>query len=162
MTSSATFVKEEFPRVLNQLTEDHKAAWGLMSPQHMVEHLHLVFELSNGGIPFQPQVTDEEIAAWRKAVFVDRVNFPQNLDVPGVPTGLQPLKFASLDEAKKETYAAGERFFQHFANQANVMCQHPLMGAMGYEEWLFFHVKHITFHLTQFGLMDGEITPESL
>jgi oxepin-CoA hydrolase/3-oxo-5,6-dehydrosuberyl-CoA semialdehyde dehydrogenase len=40
--------REELNTFLNKLTEDTEARWGLMKPQHMIEHLVKTLQHSNG------------------------------------------------------------------------------------------------------------------
>ena len=44
------FDLEHMHKAMDKLTEDSKANWGILGPQHMVEHLLWQFEIATGGI----------------------------------------------------------------------------------------------------------------
>jgi len=39
-----------FEEALNKLTEEAKPAWGIMTPQHMIEHLEMGYRIAAGEI----------------------------------------------------------------------------------------------------------------
>ncbi|MCW8849269.1 MAG: hypothetical protein OQJ81_04760 [Melioribacteraceae bacterium] len=51
---------------LEKLTENSKPEWGIMSPQHMVEHLTLAVQSSTGKIVFDRFITPEDKIAIAK------------------------------------------------------------------------------------------------
>jgi hypothetical protein len=44
------FIKHDYIPILQTLTADHKAKWGKMDAQQMVEHMRDIFKLANGKI----------------------------------------------------------------------------------------------------------------
>lgn len=146
------FLSEEFPTIIKQLSADAEPAWGLMTPQHMVEHLIVVYKMSIGRIRL-PIVSASEDHPRLKAYLMK--DSPMRRSVPS-PTGkneLQPLRSASLDEAVDKVVKETEHFLQFVEEQPDFLADHPYGGPMRADEWLFFHRKHINHHLIQFNLL---------
>lgn len=146
------FLSEEFPALLNQLSADAKPVWGLMTPQHMVEHLIVTYKMSIGRIRI-PVVSAVEDHTRLKAYLMK--DSPMRRSVPS-PTGrneLQPLRSDSLKEAIEKVVRETEHFLKFSEEQPDFMANHPYGGPMRADEWLFFHRKHIKHHLIQFNLI---------
>ena len=47
---------EKISKCLNKLKEDSKPKWGILSPQHMLEHIELTYQIASG------EIQDFEIA----------------------------------------------------------------------------------------------------
>jgi oxepin-CoA hydrolase/3-oxo-5,6-dehydrosuberyl-CoA semialdehyde dehydrogenase len=45
----------------------------------------------------------------------------------------------------------------HFEKNPKFSSTHPYFGELNVEEWLALHKKHLRHHLTQFGLVRGEV-----
>ncbi len=147
-----TFLSAEFPAILKKLSPDAKPAWGLMTPQHMVEHLIVVYKMSIGRIKI-PVISAVEDHPRLKAYLMK--DSPMRRSVPS-PTGnnkLQPLRSASLQEAIEKVLKETEHFIRFTEEQPDFLADHPYGGPMTAEEWLFFHRKHIKHHLIQFNLI---------
>ncbi|GAB5524584.1 MAG: hypothetical protein Roseis2KO_24560 [Roseivirga sp.] len=146
------FLTIEFPRLLRQLPVDAKPAWGLMTPQHMVEHLIVTYKMSIGRIKI-PVISATEDHPRLKAYLMK--DSPMRRSVPS-PTGnneLQPLRSASLQEAVDKAIKETGSFLKFVDEQPDFMADHPYGGPMRADEWLFFHRKHIKHHFIQFNLM---------
>lgn len=146
------FLLEETPSVLEGLKEDAKPFWGLMTPQHMVEHLIVTYKLSIGQIKI-PVVSNEEDRERLKAYLMK--DSPMRRSVPS-PTGkneLQPLRSASFEEAKNKFIKETSAFVDFMKAEPDHLADHPFGGAMRADEWVLFHRKHIKHHFIQFGLI---------
>ena len=147
-----SFFREEVPSCLSLLNEDHKPLWGKMTPQHMIEHLIVTYKMSIGRIRI-PVVTPEEDHPRLRAYLMR--DSPMRRSVPS-PTGkneLQPLRSASLDEAKEKLLAEVESFIAFEDEQPELTTTHPYGGPFNMSEWLQVHRKHIKHHFIQFGLI---------
>lgn len=139
---------------LGRLQADQQPEFGMMTPQHMVEHLAFAVGFSNGRGPqkhYFPPEKEQKI----KAIIIDgKQEMPRGFKTPVLPPdGLPPLKCSSLQEAilflEKEL-----RFFnQYFIENPEARTINPAMGELNYNEWLIFHNSHFTHHFRQFGLM---------
>ncbi|MEM7370946.1 MAG: hypothetical protein AAF587_20190 [Bacteroidota bacterium] len=153
MTHSISFITETAPGLLKQLTEDSVARWGIMQPQHMVEHLSVLFYLSSKDVGLGVLAGPEKIGVNPDLVNNDEV-FPRMIHGVGLKVGeTESLRFASLDEAKQKFLKGLNGFFRYFEQHPDHTLVHPVFGPLTYEQWLRFHHKHITHHFTQFGLI---------
>lgn len=146
------FFQNGVPSLLEKLEANKAPAWGLMTPQHMLEHLIVTFKLSIGRIKF-PVISKEEDFPKLKAYLMK--DSPMRRSVPS-PTGkneLQPLRSASLDEAKKKLVIETNGFLEFMKQNPDFVANHPFGGPMTSEEWLFFHRKHFKHHFIQFDLI---------
>lgn len=50
---------------LNSLNPTTQPKWGIMTPQHMVEHLIVITKISNGGLNIPCRIPKDQIAGYR-------------------------------------------------------------------------------------------------
>ncbi|OEK02263.1 hypothetical protein BFP97_12370 [Roseivirga sp. 4D4] len=146
------FFHNEVPDLLQNLAAETKPVWGLMTPQHMLEHLIVTFKMSIGRIKI-PVVSAEEDFPRLKAYLMK--DSPMRRSVPS-PTGkneLQPLRSANLDEAKTKLVKETESFLSYMKANPDAVADHPFGGPMTANEWIYFHRKHFKHHFIQFGLI---------
>ncbi len=147
-----TFLSEDLPELLEKLRPDQQPLWGLMTPHHMLEHLIVTYKMSIGRIKI-PVVAKEEDWPRIKGYFMK--DGPMRRSVPS-PTGkndLQPLRTASLEEAREKVLNETTSFLAFAEAEPDFKADHPYGGPMNMEEWLLFHRKHIKHHLIQFGII---------
>jgi len=135
------------------LTTDSKPVFGLMTAQHMVEHVCLTFSLSNGRREIA-QTTPERLAnITKRRLLESEMVFPKGFKAPVLPENdTLPLQYESLNAAiaaLEDEIDTFEGWFKHYPGSRPV---HPVMGPLTYDEWQVFHSKHLTHHLEQFGL----------
>jgi len=139
---------------LSKLTEDTKASWGKMTPQHMIEHLENSYWVASG--KFQ----DFEIATPEK--HIDKVastlwnyeKMPQNYEMPLLKKGeVEDLKHASLEIAKKKFWEAKETYETFYKQNPKATTKNPVFGYLTKYEWYLQVRKHLNHHFEQFGLL---------
>lgn len=147
------FLQNELPQLIQQITQEHQPEWGKMSAQHMLEHLSLLFAISNGKIPLpDAQQNPEKIAHRKQKFFIEDLPFERNIRVAAIPEEPVPLKYENISEAKKSLLNGIDKFFNHFAEQPDSCFHHPVFGALAFNEWCHFHTKHCKHHFSQFKL----------
>lgn len=142
---------EEIKAKLVLLQEDAKPIFGLMSPQHMMEHLTITFKLSTGRIKIPDFEPSENQLAQKEALLNTPIDFPKGIRAPGLPSSLMPLKYKNLEEARNQLIQSIEEYEVFFKNEAKETL-HPRFGKMTFEDWNKFHAKHVAHHLSQFEL----------
>lgn len=157
------FLQETLPSSLAQLTADAQALWGLMTPQHMVEHLSGAFVMSLGRFNLSLQVAEKELPGrldWMRS----GKPFRKSVPAPGGQAGkLQPLRSGSLPEAIEVLMNARDKFYQFYQDESeNRSAVHPYFGGLNGAEWEHFHYKHIYHHLSQFALLPERTELEAL
>jgi len=145
-----TFLTTEMPERLSKLTEATPAKFGLMTPQHMVEHLILMTKVSvrrYGDVENPPTEGQQKFKKFIQngAKFEHRPSNKTSDDLP-------KLKYSSLQEAI-DNYPAGiEGFYNHYDAQPGFLSYNGTMGELGFEDLEFLHRQHFEYHLGQFGL----------
>ena len=139
---------------LKSLTNETKPLWGTMTPQHMVEHLVRAVQSSNGSFAFTEFMTPpEKVPILKRFMFRTRP-FPKNFVNTVIGEGLKPLVYSDLDSGKEELLKEIDDFHKYFKSNPEAKPINATFGPLTYEEWIAFHNKHFTHHLTQFGLIE--------
>jgi oxepin-CoA hydrolase/3-oxo-5,6-dehydrosuberyl-CoA semialdehyde dehydrogenase len=144
---------EEFLALLDRLQPDSQPHWGVMGPQHMVEHLTQSVMISRG-MPEIQVYNPEELAEKFKAalIYSDRP-LSRGIKNPALPEQPSPLRHGQLNEAKEELHREWDHFKEYFRLNPQAKHNHPRLGKLTHEEWAVFHRKHFAHHLAQFGLL---------
>ena len=139
---------------INLLTDKHQAQWGIMTPQHMLEHLEMGLRIATG------EISNFEVATPEK--YIDKVqetlyNFekmPRNFDMPLLKKGeVEALKHAGLSEAKDAFFEAYDAFEAFFKANPSAVTKNAVFGELTYFEWKLLNRKHFNHHFEQFGLI---------
>jgi oxepin-CoA hydrolase/3-oxo-5,6-dehydrosuberyl-CoA semialdehyde dehydrogenase len=155
MNEDIIFLKDEFPKLLDQIHPDLEAQWGVMGPQHMVEHLSMVMMISNGRAQASPFYEEEKLQKNYIRIIENKNLLKRNTKAPILPTEAPPLHFKSMEEAKGKLLKNMALFFDHFDENPEIKYMHPAFGMLNFEEWAYFHAIHSKYHLEQFGLYEG-------
>ena len=139
---------------LKKLRENSKPLWGTMSAQHMVEHVCLAVQLSNGNLVINEYMTSEEKLPLLKRVLMSSRPLPKNFTNTVIGEGLKPLRNVNLDSAISELKNELSQIDIYFEENINAQPVNPTFGPLNKEEWIQFHKKHLTHHFTQFGLVE--------
>ncbi len=137
---------------VKKLTPETTANWGIMTPQHMVEHLIVTMKISNGKLRAPLAVSEHEMELRKKFLMGDKM-FEKNIKNPVLGEGLPKLRNANLDEAREKFLKEVDDFYEFFKTNPDAKPIHPLFGELYKSEWERFHLKHFTHHLSQFGLL---------
>ena len=143
--------KEILLQRLQNLTLQSEAKFGILTPQHMVEHLIITVKLSSGRIPIPSFEPNEKQLARKQALLFTDMPFPQGIEAPGLPDTLLELRYPDLETAKAELVKSYDAYHLLFQENPTLQTPHPGFGLLNYEEWELFHAKHIDHHLGQFG-----------
>lgn len=152
-TQKRDFLSNDLPKLLANLASDKKGNFGIMTPQHMVEHLIWTTKSTankykgeretpptKGQLGFQKLIKNGAVLDHR----------PSNKTVADLPA----LKYQSLEEAISHMPEAIQRFYNFWENNQDYVPYNSFMGALSFEELELFHYMHFRFHLWQFGLVE--------
>ncbi|KAA9333570.1 DUF1569 domain-containing protein [Adhaeribacter soli] len=151
-TATPAFDLKSVPFYLEKLTAETKPAWGIMTPQHMLEHLGNTLVMVNSKKALPCVTPEEHLPAYRQFLMSEKP-FAQNIPNQFIGDGLAPLRFEDLETAKTKLLAAIESFQRFFQENPEATPMHPFFGHLNYEEWQQFQRKHFTHHFRQFGLI---------
>ncbi|MEY2704381.1 MAG: hypothetical protein RL407_443 [Bacteroidota bacterium] len=137
---------------VNALQEGTPPQFGIMTAQHMVEHLILTLKLSSGKITIPEFEPTEKQLFQKEALLNGGFPFPRGIKAPGLPDTLLDLRFPNLETAKEELLKTWKAYHQTFLDDPEKQTLHPRFGKLTFEEWEKFHEKHIVHHFSQFGI----------
>lgn len=144
------FLTQEVPQRLAALTETTSKKFGLMTPQHMVEHLVLMTKVSVRQYGDIADPRTEGQVKFKK--FIEKgAHFeyrPSNKTAADLPK----LKYASLEEAIASYPKGIEGFYAHYSANPDFLSYNQIQGALGFKDLEFLHARHFAYHLDQFGL----------
>jgi len=158
-TNRREFLTMQVPQILTNLKEDTVPQFGLMTPQHMVEHLTWVTKssLTRKSEP-EPELSKSQ-QYFRK--FIDNGAIFKHRPSDKTKDDLAPLKYGSLAEAIENIPEAVDRLYQTFEENPNFKTFNPMMGEFNFEDQELFHYQHYKYHFYQFGLIDSYYEDES-
>jgi oxepin-CoA hydrolase/3-oxo-5,6-dehydrosuberyl-CoA semialdehyde dehydrogenase len=138
---------------LDKLQEDSKADWGIMSAQHMVEHLEFFMRMAVGEIETEITTPEKLIEAYQDSLW-DYKPTPKNYDHPLLKQGkVEDLRFANLADAKKAYLEAYDKYLNHFKNNPELKTANTVFGMLDKYHWDLLNTKHLNHHFRQFGLI---------
>jgi oxepin-CoA hydrolase/3-oxo-5,6-dehydrosuberyl-CoA semialdehyde dehydrogenase len=143
---------KDFEQKLTNLNEAKEPEFGVMSAQHMVEHLTITVKLSSGRIAYPPFNPTEKQLAQKEALLFTEFEFPTGIKAPGLGNNLMPLKYETLSEAKSKLIKSLEEYDAYFKENPDARTIHPRFGLLTHKEWEQFHPKHFKHHFSQFNI----------
>jgi len=150
---SAAFFEKEMQSCLEQLKVNTPNRWGIMTPQHMVEHLISTLMLSTGESTLPDAVEKERQPKIKDFLIGDKM-LSKRVTLPGFEaTKLAPLRFANLEQAKDTLHDILAYTFKTFEDNPDFATKHPYGGLFSGAEWRIFHYKHFVHHFRQFGVI---------
>ncbi len=151
MNAAAMF--RNFLKALDKLNDEQTPLWGKMTPQHMVEHLILAVQMSNGKLKVECFNPPEKIPALKRFLMSIRP-LPKLFINPFIGPDLLPLKYSDLSEAVEKLKVEVRDYQEYFKLFPDTKPMNATFGELNKEEWDIFHKKHFTHHLSQFGLIN--------
>lgn len=137
---------------INKLTEKSNAKWGIMSPQHMIEHLEYCFRTAMGMEEVNIKTPEEQWEKYQDSLF-NYYEMPQEFKHPMLKEGeTEQLKYADLQQAKEAFLKSWDEFEEYFKNNPEVETAHSVFGMLDKEHWDLLNRKHLHHHFKQFGL----------
>jgi len=148
MSSYKHYLTIRVPELLKELRADTPATFGVMTPQHMVEHLVWITKSSVKEYGPTPEEFTESQQGFMNFIkngahFRYRHKDIKQEDLPAP-------RMANLEEAIDIIPEALARLYSF---ESNHVFFNPMMGALSFEQMELFHRKHYEHHLQrQFGL----------
>ena len=137
---------------LSKLTENAKPSWGIMTPQHMVEHLTHGLESAVNKIKLDVHTPEEHLEKYTDSLY-NYYPFPKNSKTPVlIDDVLADLKCADLKEAKSQFLEAFDAFELYYKENPEATANNAVFGALDKDLWELMNRKHFNHHFEQFGL----------
>jgi hypothetical protein len=138
--------------LLKKLGPHQKPLWGKMTPQHMVEHLILAVQMSNGKLKLECFNPPEKIPSLKRFLMSSKP-MPKLFVNPVIGEDLRPVEYSSFEEAMDKLTSVIDDYELFFENNHGAKPVNVTFGELNKKEWDVFHQKHFTHHLSQFGLL---------
>lgn len=150
--------KNDFTRqvaldLINNLKEDQKPLWGIMTAQHMIEHVSLTVGASVGKINTKVFTPQDKIEYYKKVGLFTDTTWPVGTKSPALSDKLADLHYATFEEAKSKLIIFINAYFDLFDQKSDIISINPVFGELTIEEWKQFHFKHFRHHFTQFDIL---------
>jgi hypothetical protein len=100
---------EDFLSRLAALKYDDVALWGKMTPQHMVEHLILAIQMSNGKLKYDCLSPVERLPTLRRFLFSDRPLQKMFIN-PAIGSDLMKLRYKDIKILMRQKKYFGRKF----------------------------------------------------
>ena len=145
---------EKIDECLSKLSEDTKPKWGIMTPQHMIEHLEYTYKIASGEIQDFEIATPERILEKVKNSLWNYESFPKNSRFPPLEKDtLDSLKHVDLATAIEKFKAQRERYLEYFKEHPDTILSNMVFGELNRYEWYLLERKHLNHHFEQFGVL---------
>lgn len=139
---------------LHALTETTKPKWGIMTPQHMIEHLEHTYRIASGEIQDFEISTPEKILEKVHNSLYNYHKFPKNSNFPLLEKDkLAILNHPDLTIAKEKMNEARQNYLTFFKENPDAKLNNMVFGELNKYEWYLQERKHLNFHFEQFELI---------
>lgn len=139
---------------LAKLTEESKPKWGIMTPQHMLEHLEHTYKIAGGEIQDFEIATPEKILEKVHDSLYNFEKFPQNSKFPLLEKDtLAPLVHPDLQTAKDKFIEQRFKYLAFFKDNPDAVLKNLVFGELNKYESYLLERKHLNHHFEQFGLI---------
>lgn len=152
MNSHEQFFKEEYIPLLQKLTGKEVGAWGVLSPQGMIEHMTDSIGVAHGRIKEELQTPTAVLERVRAFALSDKEFKPDTKNSLMSETPAE-LRFLTIAEAIAELQEEINLFFKYYKENPEQKVLNPFFGEFNYDEWLHLLRKHAVHHLKQFNLI---------
>lgn len=152
MTQNQKFLTEQVPELLSRLKADDEPSFGIMTAQHMVEHLIYVTKSSVKDYGPAPEIIPDRALGFMR--FIDNgANFEYRPS-DKKRSDLDPPRMSDLASAIAVIPEAINRLY---SNDREREFYNPLMGKLSFDQMELFHAQHFRHHLIdQFKLASAE------
>ena len=149
------YFETKVPAILQTISGNEQAKWGIMTSHHMLEHLAMILEIPLGKIAITLITPEEDLPKVRAFLFSE-YGLTQNFKFPLLPKDdVLPLKTPNIETAKIALQNTIQQFLESINEADFTMMLHPFFGKLNREEWLLFQFKHFSHHFMQFGLIQS-------
>jgi len=146
--------EEKIKECLSKLTEEAKPKWGIMTSQHMLEHLEYTYRIASGEIQDFEVATPEKILEKVHNSLYNYQPFPKNSNFPLLEKDtLDDLKHANFTLAIEKFNEAREDYKTYFKENPEAKLNNLVFGELNRYEWYLMERKHLNHHFEQFSLL---------
>ena len=139
---------------LNKLTENSKPKFGMLTPQHLLEHLEQGYRIMSGEIQDFEIATPEKILEKVHNSLYNFDKFPMGTKFPAMKKDeLENLVHPDFDTAKVKLLEARESYKTFFKENPEAILKNMVFGELNKYESYLLERKHLNHHFEQFGIL---------
>lgn len=145
---------EKIVECINKLTESTKPSWGILTPQHLLEHLEQGYKIMSGEIQDFEIATPEKILEKVHNSLYNYDKFPKGTQFPTMKKGeLEDLIHPDFETAKAKFFEAREAYKTFFKENPEAVMKNMVFGELNRYESYLLERKHLNHHFEQFGII---------
>jgi oxepin-CoA hydrolase / 3-oxo-5,6-dehydrosuberyl-CoA semialdehyde dehydrogenase len=145
---------EKVEACINKLTQDSKPKWGILTPQHLLEHLEQGYRIMSGEIQDFEIATPEKILEKVHHSLYNYEKFPQGTAFPTMKKGeLEDLIHPDFETAKAKFFEARAAYQAFFKENPEAVMKNMVFGELNRYESYLLERKHLNHHFEQFGVL---------
>ncbi len=153
ITDKASFLQNEYAKILSTLQPDTPAVWGKMNVHQMIEHMSDYVRIANGKTPMDV-ITEPEKIPRMQGFLASEKPFPQNTPNVLMPETPPQVRLKDTTEAIAELQHEINHFFTSYKQAPDKKLANPFFGHLDFNQQVQLLYKHSTHHLRQFGAME--------
>ena len=147
---------EKIAECLHKLTENSKPSWGILTPQHLLEHLEQGYKIMSGEIQDFEISTPEKILDKVHNSLYNYEKFPMGTNFPTMKKGeVEVLVHPDFDTAKTKFFEARAQYKAFFTENPEAVLKNMVFGELNKYESYLLERKHLNHHFEQFGLINN-------
>ena len=140
--------------LVSKLKPEMTPKWGIMTPQHMIEHLEYTYKIAAGEIQDFEIATPEKILEKVHNSLYNYDKFPRNSKFPQLDKDtLDTLKHPDFNTAVEKFKLQREKYLTFFKEYPGTKLNNIVFGELNRYEWYLVERKHLNHHFEQFGLL---------
>ena len=144
--------KDKLKETLGLLSSSSPALWGRMDAQQMVEHLIMLYNISNKKQETSILTPDKYIHKTQEFLRSEEL-MPKNFVAKFLPLDPIPYVYSSIEEAIDHLLSSLDSFQAYWSGKEEETLNHPVFGKLNKVLWDRVHNKHLHHHFLQFGLI---------
>lgn len=145
---------EKIAECINKLTENTKPSWGILTPQHLLEHLEQGYKIMSGEIQDFEIATPEKILEKVHNSLYNYDKFPKGSAFPTMKKGeLEDLIHPDFETAKAKFFEARETYKTFFKENPEAIMKNMVFGELNRYESYLLERKHLNHHFEQFTIL---------
>ncbi len=146
--------EDKIEACLQKLTADMKPKWGVMTPQHMLEHLEFTYKIASGEIQDFDIATPEKILEKVHNSLYNYRPFPKNSNFPLLEKDtLDTLKHPDFATAMAKFKEQRTKYLTFFKENPDARLKNLVFGELNRYESYLLERKHLNHHFEQFNLI---------
>lgn len=138
---------------LSLLNDDTIPNWGIMTSQHMLEHMEYMYEMAIEKIHTEIVTPEKYLEKYEDSLW-NYIPMPEKVNHPNLKVGeTEDLRYSSFEEAKAALLEAYDNYEKFFEDNPGIKTKNTVFGNLDKFHWDLLSRKHYYHHFKQFGLV---------